>query len=290
MRAGEPDTLPQLARRAWRWGRGFWGEFTALGSLDRAAALTYYAVLSLAPALVVGVSLLGLVGAGDLLLDQLGEFAPGPARETFEGIVRDVSGAGTGSGLALFGSGLVIALWSASGYVGAFGRASRAVTSGSPKRSGWWQIGMQLAVTLAMFVLLFAIAAMLVVSGPLADHVAKLVGLGSDAPRVWALAKWPILLLAMTVAVSLLFSTIGAQGARRVRLLSRGGLVAVALWVVLSAGFSFYVTRFGNYSRVYGSLAGVVIFLVWLWLSNVALLIGVMVEARRARRRATVVI
>lgn len=274
------------AGELWRWLRRFWGEVGAFAIPDRAAALTYYSVLSLGPALVVIVALLGLVGGTATMLDQLANFAPGSARDTIEAIISDVGASSTGSGVVLFVVGLLAAVWSASGYVGAFGRAADAIEPGEVGGSGVRQVITRVVVTVAIFLLIFVIAAMLLVSGPLAETVARFVGLGSEAPRIWSLAKWPALVAAMVVAVSLLFS---AAGRRRVRFVSLGGLVAIALWLALSFGFSFYVSRFANYSRVYGSLAGLVVFLIWLWLSNIALLIGVLVDSRRTRRMATVV-
>lgn len=277
------------AKRVWRWGRGFWAEVGATRVFDWAAALTYYGMLSIGPALVVVVAMLGLVGGAGALVDQMTNFAPGPARDTVTGIITQVKAADTGSGIAFLVGGLLGSVWSASGYVGAYGRASIAIRGQRSSASGIAQDVRQLLVTILMFCMLFGIAVMLLLSGPLARSMAKLVGLGGHVSDVWDLAKWPVILLAMAVVVSLLDTAAGSVSTTRLRLVSYGGLTAIAIWVPLSFVFSFYVSRSSSYTRIYGSLAGVVIFLVWMWLSNVALLLGVVVEARRARRRATVV-
>lgn len=276
-------------RRALRWAHGLWVEVGAVGLTDRAAALTYYGMLSLVPALVVAVALVGLLGGAAGLLDQLTAFAPGAARDVVEGIIGDVRRADTSSSVLLLITGLVAALWSASGYVAAYGRANVAIRRDGVQ-PGWHRLLVsRVLTTLLMFVLLFVITAMVVVSGPLAERAAALLGIGESFPTLWSLAKWPVIFLAMAMVVALLDSSAGHLGARRLRLWSRGAAVSIALWVPISLGFSFYVSRFGSYSRVYGSLAGVIVFLVWLWLSNVALLLGVLANARAERRRATVV-
>ena len=257
---------------------------------DWAAALTYYGMLSIGPALVVVVAMLGLVGGAGVLVDQMTNFAPGPARDTVTSIITQIKRADTGSGVTFLVVGLLGSVWSASGYVGAYGRASTAIRGQKSNASGIAQDARQLLVTVLMFCMLFGIALMLVLSGPIARSMAKLVGLGGDVTTVWELAKWPVILLAMAAVVSLLDTAAGSASRMRLRLVSFGGLTAIAIWVPLSFLFSFYVQRSSSYTRIYGSLAGVVIFLVWMWLSNVALLLGVVVEARRTRRRATVVV
>lgn len=275
--------------RVLRSAKAFLAELGAYGVTDRAAALTYYAVMSIAPALVIGVALTGLLGGAAGLVDQVTEFAPGPARSVLEGIIDDVRGSETSASVLLLAAGLATALWSASGYVGAFGRAANAIRSDSGAPTGWREILSRLAVTVLMFVLLFLITFMIVVSGPVAEQAATLVGLGDDVPRLWSLLKWPAILLAMVAVVGLLMSTTGGLVRARPKLVSVGSLTAVGLWLALSVAFTFYVSNFGSYSRVYGSLAGVVVFLIWLWLTNVALLVGVLVDERCRRRRATVV-
>jgi membrane protein len=277
------------AKRAWRWGRSFWAEVGSTRVFDWAAALTYYGMLSIGPALVVVVAMLGLVGGASALVDQMTNFAPGPARDTVTGIITQIKEADTGSGITFLVVGIFGSIWSASGYVGAYGRASIAIRGQRSSESGFAQDVRQLFVTVLMFCMVFGIALMLVLSGPVARSMAKLVGLGDDVTDVWELAKWPVILLAMAAVVSLLDTAAGSARKMRLRLVSFGGLTAIAIWVPLSFAFSFYVQRSTSYTRIYGSLAGVVIFLVWMWLSNVALLLGAVVEARRARRRATVV-
>ncbi len=286
-RADPPSRHP--LQLGWRRTRSLWSELNSCRVFDWAAALTYYGVLSLGPALVVAVALLGLVGGAPTLLDQVADFAPGAARDTLVAIISDVRRSSTGSGIALVVGGLAMALWSASGYVGAYGRACRAMRSGGTSGSGVRQAVRQVSVTLLIFLFVFVIAVMVVVSGPLAEKTAKLVGLGKEFPKIWALAKWPAVLGAMAVVDRLLSAASGSLKAVRRRVISMGSVVAITIWVLLSVAFSIYVSSFSSYSRVYGSLAGVVIFLVWMWLSNVSLLVGVLVDVRRERRSATIV-
>jgi membrane protein len=254
---------------------------------DAAAALTYYAVLAMFPAFLVFVALVGIFGeypqTTDKLLDIVGQLGPSSAVETFrapiEGVVRNKGGAG-----ALLGVGLLAAIWSASAYVGAFMRASNRIYEIEEGRPFWKLRPIQVLVTILMVVGASAVALSIAVTGPLAEAVGDAVGLGSTAVTVWDIAKWPVLALIVVTMFAVL--CYAAPNARvRFRWLSPGGVLALAIWLIASALFAFYVGHFGSYNATYGSLGGIIIFLIWMWLTNIALLAGLEFNAELERER-----
>lgn len=270
------DETYKTARRAWR-------EVRRENVFDWAAALTYHAMLALFPALIVVVTLIGLIGntATVALLDQLEGFAPGPARDIFAGALTNIQNAGASTGV-FFAIGLALAIWSASSYVAAFGRASGSIRREHDDRPFWQVVAMRLLTTVTLLVLLALIGTMVVFSGPLADQLTRLLGVGDGLSEAWGLARWPLALALFAILLSLLDYAATGNHRRRWRLVTTGSAVAIAIWVTASLVFTFYVSEFAGYSKVYGSLAGVVVFLVWLWITNVAILLGVHIDAMRA--------
>jgi membrane protein len=277
----EPHGWVATLKRA---GRGFKED----GLQDWAAALTYYSVLSLFPLLIVFVALIGLFGeyprTVNAMLGIIRDVAPGSAADTVQrsisGVVRDKGGAG-----ALLGVGLLTALWSASGYIGAFMRAANAVHGVEEGRPFWKLRPLQLAVTTVLVVLMAALAIGFVVSGSVARSLGDTIGLGSTAVDVWNIAKWPVMLLIAIVMIALLTWAGPDLEERRLRVITPGSAVGLLILVVASAGFAFYVGSFGSYNATYGALGGVIVFLVWLWIANLALLFGVELDAQLDRRR-----
>jgi membrane protein len=253
---------------------------------DWAAALTYYAVLSIFPALVVMVSILGLAGdsATQSVLDNLNQLGPGPATDIVSGAIREIGSSQGTAGVALI-IGLAAALWSASGYIGAFSRASNVIYEVEEGRPFWKLRPLQLAMSLLLILLVAVSAIAVVVTGPLAEQVGELFGLGGTAVTVWDLAKWPVIVLIVITMLGVLYY--GAPNVRQpgFRWITPGGLVGVSLWILASAGFALYVANFGSYNKTYGSLAGVIVFLVWLWISNLAVLLGAELNAELERAR-----
>jgi membrane protein len=253
---------------------------------DWAAALTYYAVLSIFPALVVLVSILGLAGdsATQSVLDNLNQLGPGPASDIVSGAIREIGSSQGTAGVALI-IGLVAALWSASGYIGAFSRASNVIYEVEEGRPFWKLRPLQLAMSLLLILLVAVSAIAVVVTGPLAEQVGELFGLEGTAVTVWDLAKWPVIVLIVITMLGVLYY--GAPNVRQpgFRWITPGGLVGVSLWILASAGFALYVANFGSYNKTYGSLAGVIVFLVWLWISNLAVLLGAELNAELERAR-----
>ena len=285
-----PEKPTQLGRKGW-WGvlKRTVSEFQRDNLTDWAAALTYYGVLSIFPGLLVLVSLLGLLGDSvtDRVVENLTAVAPGTARDIITDAVRGLQESSGSAGLLAL-VGLVAALWSASGYVGAFMRASNAVYDVPEGRPIWKTIPIRLAITVFTGVLIAVSALAVVLTGGLAEQAGKLLGIGSAAVTVWDIAKWPVLVLLVSLMFAVLYwaSPNAKQGG--FRWVTPGGLLAVVLWIVASAGFAFYVANFGSYNKTYGTLGGVIVFLVWLWISNIAILLGAEFDAELHRGRAIV--
>ena len=261
-------------------------EFQNDNLTDWAAALTYYAVLAVFPALIALVSILGLAGdsATQQLIDNIEEVASGPGGEIVIDAIETIASSRSAAGLALI-IGIVGALFSASGYVGAFGRASNAIYGVEEGRPFYKLRPLQMGITVLLLVLVAISTIAIVVSGPLAQEVGKLLGVEDTAVTVWNIAKWPVIALVILVAFSILYyGTPNVQQAR-FRLITPGALLALAVWIAASALFSFYVDNFGSYNAVYGAIAGVIIFLVWLWITNVAILLGAELNAEIERTR-----
>jgi len=263
-------------------------EFQEDNLTDWAAALTYYAVLALFPGLIVLVAMLGLLGqfpdTFNALLDIVRQVGPASAVDTFAGPIESVIAEKQTAG-ALLGFGLITALWSASGYVGAFMRASNAIYEVEEGRPFWKLRPLQIAVTVAMVLLLTAVAIAVVVTGPLAEAVGNVVGLGTVAVTVWSIAKWPVLVLVVMTMFSVLYYVAPNVQPPRFRWFTVGGAVALLLWVVASGLFAVYVANFGAYNKTYGALGGVILFLTWLWISNLALLAGAELNSELERQR-----
>jgi membrane protein len=262
-------------------------EFKEDNLTDWAAALTYYAVLAIFPALIVLVSTLGLIGesATQPLIDELGRFAPGPAKEIFTNAIENLQGS-QGTAGVVFVIGLLAALWSASGYVAAFMRASNAIYDMEEGRPIWKTLPVRVGLTLVLLLLLAISAMAVVITGGLAKAVGDVVGVGDTAVEVWDIAKWPALLLVVSFMFALLYWAAPNVKHPGFRWISPGGLFAVIGWLIASAAFAFYVSSFGSYNKTYGALGGVVVFLVWLWISNIMILLGAELNAELERERA----
>jgi membrane protein len=262
-------------------------EFREDNLTDWAAALTYYAVLAIFPALIVLVSILGLVGdsATQPLIDNLGTVAPGPAKEIFTSAIENIQG-GQGAAGVLFVVGLLGALWSASGYVSAFMRASNSIYDMPEGRPVWKTLPVRVGLTIVLLTLLAISTIAVVLTGGLAERVGDVIGLGSTAVTVWNIAKWPVLFLIVSFMFALLYWAAPNVKHPGFRWISPGGILAVLGWLIASAGFAFYVSSFGSYNKTYGALGGVVVFLVWLWISNIVILLGAEFNAELERGRA----
>ncbi|MCG5431027.1 YihY/virulence factor BrkB family protein [Mycobacterium sp. MYCO198283] len=262
-------------------------EFTDDQCTDLAAALTYYAVLSLFPALVAMVSLLGVFGQGqrttDAVLQIVDDVAPSSALDTLRQPIQQlVESPQAGLGLIL---GIAGALWSASGYVGAFGRAMNRMYEIPEGRPIWKLRPLQLVLTLAGIVSVAVVALMLAVSGPVARAIGDAIGLGDTAVTVWSILRWPLILLFVVFAVAILYYASPNVKQPKFRWISIGAAVAILVWIIASVLFGLYVANFGSYNKTYGALAGVIVFLLWVWITNLALLFGAEVDSELERGR-----
>ena len=261
-------------------------EFRDDNLTDWAASLTYYAVLAIFPALIALVSILGLVGqsATQPLLDNLQTLAPGPANQILTDAITNITETQSSAGFALI-LGLLGALWSSSGYVGAFGRASNAIYEVEEGRPFWKLRPLQIVITVVMITLLALCAVAVVITGPVAEEVGGLVGAGDAAVTAWDIAKWPVIALVVITLFAILYWASPNVRQPAFKWITPGGVLAVVLWVLASAAFAFFVANFGSYNATYGSIASVIVFLVWLWITNLAILFGAELNAELERSR-----
>jgi membrane protein len=284
-----PDTPTDLSKRSWfGTGKRVVSEFRNDNLTDWAAALTYYAVLSIFPAFIAMISILGLVvdpaTITRVITDIVSQLGPESAVNTVKKPIEDIS---NNQSTALFGLifGLAVALWTASNYVGAFMRASNAIYGREEGRPFWKLRPLQVALTLVLVLMAAMVVLALIVSGPVAKAVGDAVGLGDTAVTVWNYAKWPVLLVVVMLMLAVLYWS--APNAKPVgfRWVSPGSVMAVAVWIVASLGFAIYVANFGSYDKTYGTLGGVIVFLVWMWITNIAVLLGAEINAETERAR-----
>ena len=284
----KPDSPTDVTKPAWKYiFKKTLREFTQDQCPDLAAGLTYYAVLSLFPALLALVSLLGIFGDAQgttAALLQIAEgIAPGAAMDTIRGPIEELT-ASPAAGFTLI-IGLATALWSASGYVTGFGRAMNRVYEVDEGRGFVKLRGTMFGVTLLSVVIVALLAAMLVLSGPVAEAVGGAIGLGGVFLTVWNIAKWPVIVLLVIAIIAVLYYATPNVKQPKFRWMSIGSFIALIIFVLASLGFGFYVANFGNYNKTYGAIGGVIIMLLWLWILNMSLLFGAEFDAEMERGR-----
>jgi membrane protein len=261
-------------------------EFQEDNLTDWAATLTYYGLLALFPALIVLVSLVGLLGdpesTTNTLTDIVTKIGPDSAASTFEGPIKQVTESRATAGFALITSTLV-ALWSASGYLGAFIRASNVIYETREGRPFWKLRPLQLLMTLVVVLLLAVMAMGVVLTGPIVSDVAEPIGVSDTAVSIWNYAKWLLIAVLFVLMIGLIYYAAPNVKQRGYSWITPGGLVALVVWLVASAAFGIYVSQFGSYNKVYGSLAGLVVILIWMWITNLAILFGHELNAERER-------
>ncbi len=248
--------------------------------------LTYRGVMALAPGVLVLVAALGLLGHSttNKLVANVGQLAPGGVQTVLKQMIANVQGRGTAGTAAIIG--IVLALFSASGYIAAFMRASNAIYGVGEGRPVWKTIPIRLAVTVALVVLIMLSAVIVVFTGPIADKVGSAIGLGHTAVLVWDIAKWPVLVLLVSLMLAILYYACPNVKQPGFAWVSPGGVLGVVIWLIASGAFAVYVADFGSYNKTYGTLAGVIVFLVWLWITNVAVLLGAEFNAELQHTRA----
>ena len=261
-------------------------EFSEDNMSDSAAALTYYGVLAVFPALIALFSIIGLVGnpAGTThtLTQIVTKIGSASSAQNLAGPIKSLTAQRSAAGILLI-AGILGALWSASGYVGAFMRANNVIFETPEGRSFWKLRPLQMLVTLVVLLLIVVIALALVLTGPIVTAVASPLGVGSTAISIWNIAKWPVMALLVVFMFTVLYYASPNVKLRGIRWVMPGAAFALVVWLIASAGFAFYVANFGSYNKTYGTLGGVVAFLVWLWITNCALLLGAELNAERER-------
>ena len=284
-----PRGLTQLRWSTWRgvlWrsAKGFVDDNCG----DWAAALTYYGVLAIFPSAIVIVALVGVVADS------------AEAVETIMGIARQLLPSSVTKGLGQFVSdlvtrqssakvllsfGLVGAIWSASGYIGAFTRASNTIYEVREGRPFYKLRPLQLGLTAIALVLMAVVAGALVISGPVAEAVGGALGVGDSLLTAWSVGKWPVLIGVLGLLLTMLFWVAPNVQQPRFRWLTVGGALALVVWMIASIGFGLYVANFASYDKTYGSLGAIIAFLVWIYLANCAVMLGVEVNAELQRGR-----
>ena len=284
---GLPDQPGELDKGSW-WQaiKRTVKEFREDNLTDWAAALTYYGILAIFPAILALVSILGLMGSGTTqpLIDNLGQVAPGPAKDIFTSAIENLQKNEGAAGIMLI-VGLGAAIWSASGYVSAFMRASNAIYDVEEGRPIWKSLPTRVGTTLVLLVLLAITAVGVVLSGGLAEQVGKVLGIEKSAVDVFNIAKWPVLIAIVSLMFAILYYAAPNVKHPKFHWVSPGGVVAVILWIVASAAFAFYVASFSSYNETYGAIGGVIVFLTWLWITNIAVLFGAELNAELERGR-----
>jgi membrane protein len=284
---GVPESPTDLGAGSWlAAGKRTLSEFKNDILQDRAAALTYYAIQAIVPALLVLVSLPGLLGksATQPLMTNLTAAAPSAVRQIISTAVAHLEQSHAAAGLLAI-VGILVGLWSASSYVAAFMRAANAIYDVPEGRPAWKTYPLRFGVTVLLVVLAATSGLIVVVTGGLARHVGQVIGASSATVTAWDIAKWPVLLIIFSVMLGVLYWA-SPNAKRRFRWVSPGALVAIVVWLVASGLFALYVANFGHYNKVYGSIAGMIVFLIWMWISNVAILLGAEFNAELERGRA----
>jgi membrane protein len=287
--ARAPETPTDMPKRSlWGAGKRIVKGFKDDNVTDWAAALTYYAVLSIFPAMIALISILGVVVDQQtitrVVTDTVTELGPESAVDTFAEPIESIASNQSAAGVMLI-VGLAAALWTASGYVGAFMRASNSIYGREEGRPFWKLRPLQILLTLVLVLMAALVVLALIVSGPVAEAIGSAVGLGDTAVTVWQFAKWPVLLVMVMFMLAVLYWSSPNAKPAGFRWITPGSVLAIVVWIVASAGFAFYVANFGSYDKTYGTLGGVIVFLVWMWVTNVAVLVGAEVNAETERAR-----
>jgi membrane protein len=293
LRRRKPHRFGDLPGGAWkRIAKRTFDQYRADGVTNLAAALTYRSVLSLFPAMIAFVALLGVFGqypqTFNAVLQIAGSLAPPSTVQTISGPVRHVITNKGGAG-ALLGVGLVVTVWAASGYVGTFSWAANVMWEARRGRSWYRQWPFNIAVTLVALVLATFVLSALVLTGPVAEAVGSQLGIGSIALKVWSIAKWPAIVVVVTLMISGLYYIAPNVRPPSWRWLTPGAMLAVIAWAITSAVFGLYLANFGSYNKAYGTLGAIVTFLIWVWLTNIAILLGIELDSEIERERQLIV-
>jgi membrane protein len=285
----KPRTFGELPAGSWRRvAKRTFDQYRADGVTNLAAALTYRSVLSVFPGLIALVALLGVLGqypqTFNAVLQIVGGFAPSSTVQSVSGPVRQVITDKGGAG-ALLGIGLVGAVWAASGYVGTFSWAANVIWEARRGRSWYRQWPLNVGVTLVALGLVTVVLSALVLTGPIANSVGDQLGIGSTAVQIWSFGKWPTIVVVVTLMISGLYYIAPNVRPPSWRWLTPGAALAVIVWTLATAVFGLYIANFGSYNKTYGTLGAIVTFLIWVWLTNIAMLLGIELDSEIERER-----
>jgi membrane protein len=292
-RRRKPRKLSELPQGAWRRiAKRTFDQYRADGVTNLAAALTYRSILSLFPGLIALVALLGVLGqypqTFNAVLRIVGGFAPASTVESVSGPVRQII-THKGGASALLGVGLGGTIWGASGYVGTFSWAANVIWEAKRGRSWYRQWPFNVAVTLVTLVLVTSVLIALVLTGPIASSVGKQLGIGSTALEIWGIAKWPTIVAVVALMITGLYYIAPNVRPPNWRWLTPGAMLAVIVWALTSTAFGLYIANFGSYNKTYGTLGAIVTFLIWVWLTNVAALLGIELDSEIERERQLII-
>jgi membrane protein len=284
----KPDAISEVKKPAWKYIlKRTLHEFSRDKCTTLAAALTYYGVLAIFPALLALVSLLGIFGQAEQTTRVLVQIIGGVADPSVVRVVRqpiEQLANAPSAGFALV-IGLVGAIWSASGYVSAFAQSMNRIYEVDEGRPFWKLRPVVLLITIILLLLAMVMALLLVISGPVAETIGGVIGLGETAVAVWNIAKWPILVAFAIVMIAVLYYGTPNVKQPNFRWMSVGSAIALVVLALASLGFFFYVANFGNYNKTYGSIGGMIVLLLWLWIANISLLFGAEFDAEMERGR-----
>jgi membrane protein len=284
----KPDSPPDLHKRSWWYTTKMaFAEFKRDQCSDLAAALTFYAISAVFPAFIVLASLVSLIGqnqrTADALVRLIEDLGQQNVADQLRGPITELANA-PGGGFALV-IGALLALWSASAYVGAFGRAMNRVYEIDEGRPVWKLRPLNILVSLILIVGAAILLLSATLTGAFAEQIGHRLGLGGSVVTAWSYIKWPVMLAVMAILIAVLYYATPNVRQPRFRWMSIGALLAIVLWVAASVGFGYYVRTFGHYDRTYGTLGGTIVVLLWLWLTNAALLFGAEFDAELERAR-----
>jgi membrane protein len=270
--------------------KAIYSRFGEVQITDRAAAQTYYSILSLFPALLVLVSLLALLGqypdTYESIVNTLRDAAPGTAVDTIDSALREALQRRGQAGVLLI-VGLILAFYSASGAIGAAMRSLEAINRARHGRSFLPNLGVRLGLTVLVMLLVLIAFLAVVVAGPLFGAIADAAGFPAVVKGLVAYLRWPIgaaaLLTAFAIVYALAPRRTPRRGDRSLRSELPGAALGTALWFAASLLFTAYVANFGSYDKTYGTLGAMISLLIWLWLGNMAFLLGALFNAERYR-------
>ncbi|WP_431797300.1 YihY/virulence factor BrkB family protein [Microbacterium kunmingense] len=286
--AAKPSWPTDLRPETWRYLlRRTFVEFIRDDGVDAAGSLTFFGVLAIFPAGLAIMAVIGIVGDSDdvreRLLSLLGQVAPGPVIDTADAVLANVTGS-SGADVTLILS-VAVALWSSSIYVTAFGRCVNRIYGVAEGRPYWKRKLLQLGLTVVLLTAVIVMIAIVMLSGPTLRFIGDLLGIREAALDVWDIVRWPVFAVALVAVIVILFRGTGNVRPPRFRWLALGALFAMLLMGAASIGFGFYAANFARYNETFGTFAGVTVFLIWLFLVNAALLLGVELNAEVERGR-----